>query len=144
LTYISNTLNGNTILDIGTFNGWSSIALATNKNNRVISFDVLQQHCVASIQESNIEYRVQNILDDSTNEELILCCPFILLDTYHDGTFENEFLHRVVSIGYKGLVMFDDIYLNDSMKSFWNNISLPKHDVTNIGHASGSGIVVFE
>lgn len=144
LTKISSIFEGQTLIDIGTFDGWSSIALGSNKKTRVISFDIISQPCISSISEPNIEYRVENIMEGDANRELIKQSPFIMLDTYHDGTFEKQFFDGLISMKYKGIVMFDDIYLNSSMISFWESISVRKYDITRIGHYTGTGILVFE
>lgn len=109
-----------------------------------MSFDVFQQECVRSINEPNIIFRVENILENEYNNQLILQSPFIFLDTYHDGTFEQQFVERLLNIGYKGVVGFDDIYLNEPMKQFWHNLSFTKYDATSVGHGTGTGIVLFE
>ena len=143
LTYIASELSNHVLIDIGTFNGWSSLALGTNKTNRVVSVDVAQQGCVLSIKEPNISYVIGNILEKE-NDALLLSSPFILLDTNHDGEFEQQCIDKLVNIKYKGILMMDDIYLTEGMRLLWNSISLPKHDITHIGHSSGTGIVLFE
>jgi hypothetical protein len=67
-----------------------------------------------------------------------------MLDTKHDGVFEQEFFDFLVKENYNGIVLFDDIHLNSQMKNFWSNIELEKYDITNIGHWSGTGVVVFK
>lgn len=158
LTYISDCMENQTVLDIGTLHGWSAIALGSNKKTKVVSFDLPrsvcvwgQQECVQYIQEPNITFRLENILENGNNDALILESPFIFLDTVHDGIFEREFVQRLVDIGYKGVVAFDDIHLlncghpcGEAMREFWNSIQLTKYDATGIGHGSGTGIVLFE
>jgi len=143
LAYIASKLSDHVLIDVGTFNGWSSLALGVNKTNRVVSVDISQQECVISIKEPNISYVISNILEKE-NDNLLISSPFILLDTYHDGGFEQQFIDKLVNIKYKGVLMLDDIYLTEGMRLLWNNISLPKHDITHIGHFSGTGIVLFE
>jgi len=138
LAYISGLFNGETLLDIGTYQGSSSIALSFNDKNKVASFDVVAQPEIKKISVANIEYYIGNVLD---HPDLILFSPFILLDTYHDGVFEKEFMDKLIEIDYHGIVMFDDIYLNDEMKKFWEGITQEKHDLTPVGHFTGTGIV---
>ena len=40
LTYISNSFNGETFVDVGTLKGSSALALSTNKQNKVFSFNL--------------------------------------------------------------------------------------------------------
>ena len=47
------------------------------------------------------------------------------------------------NIKYKGYLMLDDIYYNDAMRNFWSSIVEEKYDISNIGHHSGTGLVIF-
>jgi hypothetical protein len=40
--------------------------------------------------------------------------------------------------------MLDDIHLNEAMINYWNSFTEEKYDLTNIGHWSGTGMVIFE
>jgi hypothetical protein len=46
-------------------------------------------------------------------------------------------------LGYKGYLLLDDVFLNKEMVEFWNLIELDKQDLTNLGHATGTGVVYF-
>lgn len=140
---ISLLIDGETLIDIGTYKGCSALALSANPKNKVMSFD---------INNSNILYpapgNVQFILDNvfaPEYKDAILASPFIMLDTDHDGIFEQRFVEYLDSIKYQGFVMFDDIYLNDAMKKFWQNQSHRKiNDLTIAGHWSGTGVIEYE
>jgi predicted O-methyltransferase YrrM len=151
LCYISSLFSGKTFIDIGTWVGDSALALANNKENNVISFDIVRQpkntqgihiNIDELIKDENIKF----LLGDATkyNKEEILNSPFIMLDTAHDGIFENEFYNFLHEINYKGFFFLDDIHLNEPMKQFWNNITKDKYDLTKVGHWSGSGLVHFK
>ena len=151
LCYISSLYNNATLIDIGTWVGSSSLALGFNKNNNVISFDIVRQQRDTQgiivdvdgiITDENIKFEIGNVLE--YNKEIILNSPFMMLDTKHDGIFEQEFFDFLVKEKYNGIVLFDDIHLNSQMKNFWSNIELEKYDITNIGHWSGTGVVVFK
>ena len=140
LAYLSTRFDGSAIFDIGTLKGYSALALSFNPTNRVISYDI------ADLKElnhpemlSNIDYRIGNALQAPE----LLASPLILLDTEHDGKFENQVYSFLKENGYNGLLVLDDIHLNDEMEQFWRSIDLPKDDVTDIGHWSGTGIVDF-
>jgi hypothetical protein len=50
----------------------------------------------------------------------------------------------LVSIGYTGYLLLDDIHLNFEMERFWGSITKEKYDITNIGHLTGTGVVYFK
>ena len=143
LVYISTLYKGKTLLDIGTYQGNSAIALSPNKNNKIISFDLKEQPIISKIKSDNIQFRIGNILE-LRFKEIILSCPFIMVDTFHNGDFETEFVNYLTEIKYKGLVLFDDIHLNKEMQDFWDGLKLEKYDITEIGHFSGTGLVNFK
>lgn len=143
LAYISTLYKGKTLLDIGSYQGNSAIALACNEKNNVISFDLDTQPVISKIKSKNIAFQIADILKLGY-KETILSCPFIMIDTYHNGDFEQEFVDHLNEIKYKGLVMFDDIYLNYEMKKFWTELKNEKYDLTEVGHFSGTGLAVFK
>jgi hypothetical protein len=139
LAYVSTLYNNQIIFDVGTNKCMSALALSYNKSNKVKTYDIvklLPQNPVVD----NIEY----ILGDSTKDNDLMNCPLIFLDVDHDGTYENIFYEHLKNINWKGILILDDIHLNDEMKNFWNMIEEKKYDITNIGHWSGTGLVVFE
>lgn len=138
LMYISKLFNNDIIFDIGTNKCMSAIALSYNKKNTIKSFDIVRILPVNPTIE-NIEF----ILSDSTLDKDMLSTPFIFLDVDHDGLYENKIYNFLKSINWKGILMLDDIHLNEPMKLFWNQIEFKKHDITHLGHWSGTGIVEF-
>ena len=143
LAYFSLQHNNSTLLDIGTYKGCSSLALSYNPTNNVISFDIREGLKRLWSTPENIEY----IVDDCSKEQykdLVLSSPFIMLDTDHDGTFEIYFHKYLQDIGYKGLLMLDDIKLNESMVDYWNSVKEEKYDISHVGHHSGTGLVIFK
>ena len=44
LTYVSHLFDGKTILDVGTYDGGSCLALAQNKKNTIITYDVVNEY----------------------------------------------------------------------------------------------------
>ena len=138
LAYISTLFKDSILLDIGTYKGDSARALSYNKSNFVNSVDVQAQPEIADIKSENIEFWIGDIL---THTYFINKSKFILLDTFHNGDFEQEFMDKLIEIDYHGLIMFDDIYLNDPMGEFWRGVIHEKYDITHIGHHTGTGIV---
>jgi len=142
LAYYSMQFNDAILLDIGTYKGSSALALSYNPKNQVKSFDIRLNLRNISDYPDNVEFIVDNILNKEF-ESLILLSKFIILDTDHLGEFEHKFYNHIKSIGYKGILLLDDIKLNPEMIEFWNSITDEKHDISNVGHHSGTGIVIF-
>lgn len=139
LMYVSTLYNDEVIFDVGTNKCMSALALSYNKSNRVKTYDIVKL-LPENPNVDNIEY----ILGDSTKDLDLEKCPVIFLDVDHDGLYEDIFYEHLKSINWKGILILDDIHLNEPMKKFWNRIEEKKYDITNIGHWSGTGLVVFE
>lgn len=137
---------GDFVVDVGTFLGFSALALSHNQNARVISYDISQSIPATSetftpLHRSTIDFRLGDVLKDLSS---LLDAPFMFLDTNHDGTFERQFIQELQRLEYKGIVFCDDIDLNDDMRSFWTDVTLPKIDLTSVGHWSGTGAILFD
>jgi hypothetical protein len=142
LIKISTLFNGQTLYDIGTYEGSSALALAHNETNFVLSHDLAYNNIAQSLKKPNMNLLLGDVLNFDGGRGL-LNSPFIMLDTSHDGSYEHRFYHFLKHNGYKGLLFLDDIFLNEPMRMFWDSITEPKYDLTNIGHFSGNGIVDF-
>lgn len=139
LSTLSHEYSGHKIYDIGTYRGLSAVALSSNPRNLVISYDI--GYYVEVDRPKNVEFRIGNFYND--NE--MLSSPLIVFDIEpHNGSDERNFVDNLVSVGYKGSVVFDDIHLNEGMEQFWNSITQEKNDLTYLGHWSGTGIVHFK
>lgn len=141
LSFISKLYNNETIYDIGTNNGCSAIALSENNSNVVKTYDIVDYKNPGAITKPNIIFYLENIVN---NINVLNETRFIMLDTNHDGVFENIFYNKLKEIKYKGLLFLDDIHLNSDMKKFWSNILEEKYDLTIKGHNTGSGLIVFK
>ena len=140
LGYLSTLCQKRLLFDVGTLKGYSALALSYNPANRVVSYDLEDLKELHQPQElTHIEYCIGNVLEDPR----LLSAPVILLDTYHDGSFEAEFYAHLKKNKYKGLLVLDDIHLNAQMEQFWQSIEEPKEDVTDLAHWSGTGLVDF-
>ena len=139
LMYASTLYDNSIIFDVGTNKCMSCLALSYNTSNMIKSFDV-----VKLFEENPIRNNVEYIIGDSTLHPDLPKVSLIFLDVDHDGTYENKFYNHLKSINWKGILLLDDIHLNDPMIEFWNNISETKYDITSIGHWSGTGMVIFE
>ena len=143
LAYYSMQFNNAILLDLGTYKGCSALALSHNPKNQVKSFDIRFGLRNLSDYPDNVEFIIGNILDEEY-KSLILSSKLIVLDTDHLGEFEHKFYSHLKSIGYRGTLLLDDIKLNSEMIEFWNSIPDEKHDISNVGHSTGTGLVFLK
>lgn len=133
--------SGAKVIDLGTLYGQSAVALATNQDIHVYTFDIADQG-ITYKKLANITFIHGDCLD---YYKFYRDADIIFLDVApHDGDQERKVLAGLIEQGFKGLLVCDDIYLSDSMKNFWDSITLKKIDVTHYGHWSGTGIVIFD
>ena len=136
LYWLSMQFSNSIFSEVGVYKGFSGCALSSNPSNKVYGFEIENQ--INSKLPDNYTLIFGNVLQ---NELIIKSSNLVMYDTVHDGKHEVEFINWLKSINYKGIVLFDDIYLNEQMKAFWNGIDLNKQDITEIGHWSGTGVV---
>jgi predicted O-methyltransferase YrrM len=145
LTHISLSNNNIKILDLGTFKGWSALALAANPTNHVITYDLVDLFEKSEKQRlPNITYKIKNLLDDLDELRDV---SLIMLDVDpHDGKQEREIIDALLRQNFKGVVIMDDINNADffpELVRYFQELPLRKENVTPIGHHSGTGIVYF-
>lgn len=140
LAHISNLLpEGSIVFDVGTYRGVSALALSYNERVKVISWDIANFNAVTN--PGNITFKIGNFLED----EQLLNAKLMFIDVDpHDGIKEEAFLKKLIQIGYRGVLIFDDIHLNDGMRAFWQK-TLPYNpqDLTSLGHNTGTGMLVL-
>lgn len=148
-SYLSTLFNDTTILDIGTYNGRSAVALSYNENNKVISYDINNNgikdvnHKIYT--KSNIKFKIKNVLDD-LNEEFLKDVKIVLIDIDHFYTIEKMMIDKLKELGYDGIILLDDIIHPspkefEAMQKLWNEIEDEKYDITKYGHWSGTGLI---
>ncbi len=145
LAYIGGLYNGVRLADVGTSTGGSAFALAVNERNSVYSLDRVQ--CRHSTEEyvRNIHFVVDDFHKPEVMDE-IAKAEFISFDIQHEGPDEHYFYNELIRRNWQGIMLVDDITLNDPMREFWASITHRKYDVTSYGHGenrSGSGLVIF-
>ena len=150
-SYLSTFFTNITILDIGTLNGRSAVALSHNETNTVLSYDIEDHvknpnHSLYS--KRNIRFNIKNVLED-LNKELIEKTKIVMIDIDHYGTVELEILDKLKELNFSGIVLLDDITkhpdpkINRCMKTLWNSVQETKYDFTKYGHWSGTGVIVM-
>lgn len=136
LAYISTQFDNVLFTEVGTLDGCGALALSYNPTNKVQTFDISHSGVYCKVDE-RVERKL--VYDGFVRE--CLKSPVIFYDTDHNGILERQFLLDLYANGYKGMIIFDDIYLNEPMEEFWNSLQAKKEDWTDIGHWSGTGIV---
>ena len=149
-SYLSTFFNNTTILDIGTYDGRSAVALSHNETNNVVSYDIVDHiknpnHKIYT--KPNIEFRIKNVLDDLTIE-LMRNVKIVMIDIDHFEVIEKQIIDRLYELNFSGIILLDDIIHPyprefECMQLLWNNINHVKYDVTRYGHLSGTGIVLM-
>ena len=70
---------------------------------------------------------------------------FDIVNDPHDGVQEEEMFLFLEEKEWQGLVLLDDIGPQwPEIEDFWNRITFPKLDVSDVGHMSGTGAVSFD
>jgi len=140
--YLSTCFNDSVILDVGTRVGGSALALSYNENNRVISYDLVEQGA-SKIVKDNIEFKIQDFREDETLNYDEISIIMIDVDP-HDGVQEVEMMEFLNDKEWKGIILLDDIGPAwPEVQDMWDAIEDPKIDVTEVGHMSGTGLVNF-
>jgi hypothetical protein len=136
------------ITDIGTQFGSSALALSLNNQVTVETYDkfkhIPDNNQVQTISNKpNITYKIlsaQSIMSKVAESNVIY------LDiTTVDGLEEIKIMKKLQELNFQGILIIDDIKLSEVMENVWNNVpkELKKLDVTEFGHWSGTGIVVY-
>jgi len=150
-SYLSTFFNNITILDIGTLNGRSAVALSYNENNQIISYDIenhINNNNHKIYTKKNISFNIKNVFDD-LNEELIKNVKIVMIDIDHYETIETQIINKLKQLNFSGLIILDDTtnhpdpVMNSCMNKLWNSITDTKYDFTKYGHWSGTGIIVM-
>ena len=155
LAYLSTLFNDSIIVDLGTLYGNSAAALASNKSNKIYTYDIESRDEAISkfkLKEfENIEYIITNCIEDNwqrqTDRDIILSSKLIFLDVDpHDGIQEQVVLSFLVDNDWKGIMVCDDIgHQHPPMHDWWNSIELPTYTIRNKYAAfKGTGVVCFD
>ena len=90
------------------------------------------------------EQKIQDFRNDDTLDYDRISIIMIDVDP-HDGVQEEEMFLFLEEKEWQGLVLLDDIGPQwPEIEDFWNRITFPKLDVSDVGHMSGTGAVSFD
>jgi len=147
LAYLSTQIQSPKIIEIGTFVGNGTNALSYNESKQVESYDIFNSFPAdPNILTVEAKPNVKCFVKDSVGElhNIVKDTDLVFIDIDHTGYTEHIMIDELEKIGYKGLVILDDIKINEGMVNFWNSITQEKFDISAYGHWSGTGIVNFD
>ena len=157
-SYLSTLFNNIIILDLGTGQGTSAVALSHNINNKVITYDIINyinndNHSI--YKKPNIEFRIKNILDD-LNEEFVSKIKIVIIDIDNYGNIQKDIIDKIdklYKLNFSGMIILDDVFnhpnyvIKDSMNILLKNLDTYKNtkkiDVSKYGHWSGTCILLM-
>lgn len=146
LSFLVSQLPSDSIVaDLGTLYGASALSLSMNPNVHVVSYDIERHFPLDKPSCYDLENVHFTQADCLTCIDSFIDAKIILLDLDpHDGVQETKMIATLLEKHYEGIVVCDDINLNEQMKAFWSTVQLKKIDVTEYGHWSGTGIIIFD
>ena len=146
LAYLSKTLSCKKLVEFGTYIGQGTVALSYDDSKEVHSYDIYswfpEDGSMTAENRENIQLHVCDYIEDIP--EIIKNCDLIFLDIDHTGVTERIIMDALRQASYKGLVLIDDTKLNDEMRSFYTDIPETKMDISDVGHWSGTGLVIMD
>jgi hypothetical protein len=153
--YLSKHIESPTISDIGTLHGSSALSLSIVPTCMVTTYDILNlvptpspQQPMPNVQTiNNVPNIKRKIMSGQLDIVNIAKSDLVLLDIDpHEGTEETKFVNLLEKNGFKGILIVDDIHLNEGMRAFWAGVpeKYKKLDLTHLGHWTGTGVIMFD
>jgi hypothetical protein len=154
LTALVKVLQPKLVIEIGTANGYSGLAMkkALPDDGSIVTFDIVPWNDLSTTvlkKEHFAQGKLKQVVTDLTNpqifkqhEDLLSKADFVFIDAAKDGHMEQIFINHFKTIKFvnKPIFMFDDIRVIN-MIEIWNNLDLPKWDISSLGHWAGTGLV---
>lgn len=122
----SELVDDKNILELGTQTGAGTVCfLSHGRTRKVLTADVNTGHISKEVlMEKDILVRHLRNADECTDFKFS-DFETIFVDIGHDGHQEERIHYKLMNEKFKGIVLWDDIELNDDMKFFWKNIVQP-------------------
>ena len=154
LAALVRSLNPKTVIEIGTFTGMGTLALAQElqPSGTLTTFDLLAWDSFSDTWLAPSDFaagRVRQVLHDisapggiAPHRALFESAELIFVDGPKDGITEANILANLATLNLSRevVVVFDDIRVVN-MIDIWRRIGRPKMDLTSFGHWSGTGLV---
>lgn len=154
LAALVRTLNPKTVIEIGTFTGMGTLALAQDlqPSGTLTTFDLLAWNSFPDTWLAPSDFaagRVRQVLHDIStpggiepHRALFESADLIFVDGPKDGRTEADILANLATLNLSRdvVIVFDDIRVVN-MIDIWRRIGQPKMDLTSFGHWSGTGLI---
>lgn len=142
--YLGGFIKDTVILEVGTGEGGSALAFSHNPDNQIISYDIRRNAAHDHLKKDNVELRLGDFMEDDTIDYSKIDIILIDVDP-HDGIKEPPMFKFLEEKNWSGLLLLDDISEIEwkAMHDMWLSLPYEKYDVTDIGHWSGTGLIVF-
>ena len=154
LAALVRTLKPKTVIEIGTFTGMGTLALAQDlqPSGTLTTFDLLAWNSFADTWLAPADFsegRVRQVLHDIStpggiepHRALFESADLIFVDGPKDGRTEADILVNLSTLNLSRdvVIVFDDIRVVN-MIDIWRRVGQPKMDMTSFGHWSGTGLI---
>lgn len=133
------------VVEIGTRRGESAIQMATaHPGSQILTIDI-DPNSAEFIRKMKLK-NLRAITSDSAKavHEVKIWAPFDMLFIDSDHCYERataEFKAYSPFVKKGGIMIFDDIHINDGMTKFWNEITYPKIELNEL-HIKGFGAAI--
>ncbi|QWD76421.1 hypothetical protein ICV32_01745 [Polynucleobacter sp. MWH-UH24A] len=152
LAAIVRALDAKNVVEIGTFWGMGTLSLCEGGATSIITYDIKDWHSFPTtlLRDSDFEGgTIKQFIGDLQEESFfqsqkknIENCDLIFMDAAKDSIMEKKFLSQFSRCTFKpgAILIIDDIKLWN-MLQIWQDIKLPKIDISGLGHYTGTGLV---
>eukprot|EP00798_Chlamydomonas_sp_ICE-L_P002264 gene2264-17192_t len=134
LAHVARSVRRPTIIDIGHFQGLSAAALSLATEKTVRSFDLISSlpsdpSVPTAIHIPNVRLEIgPNYMRDLPDH--LRTSDLVILDIDHLGKSERDIFKVLEEAKFDGLLIVDDIHLNEHMQRFWDDIKQTKYDIS--------------
>jgi hypothetical protein len=129
-----------TLFDVGTGGGYTALALSYHPHNHVISYDLKAcSQLEASDALANVEFHV----GDACRDGRLADARLVVLNSERGGAHELAFYRHLKRIKFNGLLLLPHLTRRDTVGALWDEIELPKEDLSELGHPLSVGLVDF-
>lgn len=137
------------VLDIGTYHGASALAMAPG-SGQLITYDIVSLDAIGNGYTSladdypSVTQRIGDLADAdyfASQRDEIANADLVLIDGPKDGHFEYVVVPQLIATMKRdSLLIMDDIRFAN-MQVLWRSLTKPRIDIGSFAHSSGTGVV---